>query len=95
MGQPALAHHKLHGTRVLAHHEYDNTWRVYFLDSNVVSQQMSILALSYGWPAYSPRDQRVHDLELVLKGFVRNEVNISGAARMYVHAARLLLKETQ
>ncbi len=52
VNQPSatLPHHKLHGTRVLAHPEYFGTWRVYFLDGDVVSQQMSQLYLSKGWP---------------------------------------------
>lgn len=43
-------HHKLHGTNVLAHPEYDGpTVRVYFLTGNVVSQQVLKNALSHGW----------------------------------------------
>ena len=44
-------HHDLHGTNVLAHLEYDDTMRVYFLSGPVISQQMSRLALSDGWPS--------------------------------------------
>ena len=42
-------HNKLHGTNVLAVHEYDDTYRVYFLRGTVVSQQMLKSALSEGW----------------------------------------------
>lgn len=41
--------HHLHGTNVLAAHEYDDTWRIYFLSGPVVSQQCSGLCLSEGW----------------------------------------------
>ena len=41
--------HDLHGTNVLAVHEYDDTWRIYFLSGNVISHQISRLALSEGW----------------------------------------------
>lgn len=42
-------HNDLHGTNVLAYREYDDTWRVYFLSGDVVSQQMLGQALSPGW----------------------------------------------
>lgn len=42
-------HHDLHGTNVLAYREYDETWRVYFLSGNVISQQMLGRTLSPGW----------------------------------------------
>jgi hypothetical protein len=41
--------HKLHGTNVLAVHEYDSTYCIFFLDGPVVSQQVSRLCLSIGW----------------------------------------------
>ena len=41
--------HHLHGTNVLAHHEYDTTWRVYFLSGPVISQQVFRLQLAEGW----------------------------------------------
>lgn len=41
--------HKLNGTNVLAVHEYDNTFRIYFLNGKVESQQIDGLALSKGW----------------------------------------------
>ena len=41
--------HHLHGTNVLAHHEYDNTWKVYFLSGDVVSMQVQSICLSEGW----------------------------------------------
>jgi hypothetical protein len=43
------AHHALHGTNVLAIHEYDSTWRIYFLSGNTISQQVHKHALSIGW----------------------------------------------
>jgi hypothetical protein len=51
INQPSThqAHHALNGTNVLAVHEYDDTYRVYFLSGPIVSQQMSRLALSKGW----------------------------------------------
>lgn len=58
--------HHLHGCRVLATHEYDDTWRIYFLQGDVISQQISKLALSPGWPTldYAP-DVR----ETILTGY--------------------------
>lgn len=45
--------HHLHGTNVLACHEYDDTWRVYFLNGNLISMQVSFLWLSEGWKKHS------------------------------------------
>lgn len=42
--------HHLHGTRVLAQHEYDDTWQIYFLSGDTISMQASRLCLSEGWP---------------------------------------------
>lgn len=42
--------HKYHGTRVLAMLDYPGTANVYFLDGDVISQQLPTLALSAGWP---------------------------------------------
>ena len=52
INQPSTlqAHHFLHGTKVLAQHEYDDTIRIYFLSGNVVHQQVDRSALSDGWP---------------------------------------------
>lgn len=41
--------HDMHGTNVLAHHEYGDTWRIYFLSGNIVSRQVMRYALSEGW----------------------------------------------
>lgn len=41
--------HHLHGTNVLAAHEYGSTWRVYFLAGNAVSMQVPHATLSKGW----------------------------------------------
>lgn len=41
--------HELHGTNVLAHREYGDTWRMYFLSGDVISSQVDIQALSPGW----------------------------------------------
>jgi hypothetical protein len=41
--------HHLHGTNVLAVHEYDDTWYVCFLSGPVHGQQINKLALSPGW----------------------------------------------
>jgi len=41
--------HHLHGTNVIAITEYGNTWRIYFLSGDVVSQQADGLSLSDGW----------------------------------------------
>jgi hypothetical protein len=43
-------HHALHGTRVLAVHEYNDTYCVFFLSGDTVNQQITKLALSEGWP---------------------------------------------
>lgn len=42
-------HHDLHGTNVLALHEYDDTWMIYFLSGNIVNQQIHGSCLSNGW----------------------------------------------
>lgn len=41
--------HHLHGTNVLAVHEYDDTWSIFFLSGETASQQCSGLCLSNGW----------------------------------------------
>lgn len=41
--------HHLNGVNVLAYRETENTYRVYFLSGDVISQQMPGLALSDGW----------------------------------------------
>jgi hypothetical protein len=43
-------YHNLHGTRVLATAETATVARIYFLEGAVISQQISWLALSDGWP---------------------------------------------
>lgn len=50
-------HHALHGTNVLAQHEYDDTIRIYFLSGDKVSQQVSKLALSEGWRPDTPTSE--------------------------------------
>lgn len=42
-------HHDLHGVNVLAQREYGDTFRVWFLTGDVVSQQMFGSTLSDGW----------------------------------------------
>ena len=42
--------HKWHGVRVLAVHDYDNTWQAFFLSGPVYSMQVLAQALSPGWP---------------------------------------------
>jgi len=42
-------HHALHGTNVLAVHEYDDTFCIFFLSGEVVSQQVFRSVLSPGW----------------------------------------------
>ncbi len=44
-------YHSLHGKRVIALHEYDDTYIVYFLSGDTESQQIARLALSLGWPS--------------------------------------------
>ena len=41
--------HHLHGTNVLAVHEYGDIWRIYFLSGDVPSQRAPRAALSRGW----------------------------------------------
>ena len=41
--------HHLHGVNVLARHDTYKAHRVYFLSGDVVSQQIPITALSFGW----------------------------------------------
>ena len=54
--QPSMSQpfHHLNGTNVLAQHEYDDTMRIYFLEGDVVSQQIPRLALSKGWLKGTP-----------------------------------------
>lgn len=51
INQPSTAQplHRLTGTNVLATHEYDKTWRVYFLSGDVISMQVPQNCLSKGW----------------------------------------------
>jgi hypothetical protein len=49
--------HALHGTNVLAEHEYDDTMRIYFLSGDVISQQVFKSALSEGWRPATPVTQ--------------------------------------
>lgn len=42
-------YHNLHGTNVLAVREYDDTWSVFFLSGEIVSQQVPGSSLSKGW----------------------------------------------
>lgn len=46
--------HHLHGTNVLAVHEYDDTWSIFFLSGDAVSMQASLLWLSDGWRPTQP-----------------------------------------
>lgn len=50
VNQPSTSQpeHALHGTNVLAYHEYGRTWQVFFLD-RPVSRQMLGECLSPGW----------------------------------------------
>lgn len=45
-------YHNLHGTLGLVVHEYDDTFRFYFLSGDTESQQILGLALSEGWPQH-------------------------------------------
>lgn len=50
INQPSTlqTHHDLHGLNVLAVDE-GHTYRVYFLDGDIISMQVNKLALSTGW----------------------------------------------
>lgn len=52
-------YHHLHGTNVLAVHEYGDTYRIFFFEGVVESQQISGLALSPGFHCQtsSPRKE--------------------------------------
>lgn len=41
--------HRLHGTNVLAHREYDGLWRIYFLSGSIISQLAPDSCLACGW----------------------------------------------
>jgi hypothetical protein len=58
VNQPSMLQpfHRLHGVRVLAVAEYDDTMRVYFTSGRVISQQMNRLCLSDGWPETAAPD---------------------------------------
>ncbi len=60
INQPSTSqpNHPLHGVRVLAVQEDDDTARVYFLKGPVVSQQISTAYLSDGWPPTSRTNPR-------------------------------------
>lgn len=45
-------YHHLHGTLVLAFLEYGRTHRVYFLEGDVIDQQLPSDVLSKGWPVH-------------------------------------------
>lgn len=51
INQPSSAQplHKLHGTNVLAVYEGYDTWRVYFLNGETISMEVSELSISDGW----------------------------------------------
>lgn len=51
INQPSTlqSEHDNHGRNVIALHEYDDTFRIYFLDGAVESQQVFGSALSRGW----------------------------------------------
>lgn len=53
VNQPSTrqSHHHLHGERVLAVREHGDTYLIYFLHGDVVSQQIPASALSEGWPS--------------------------------------------
>lgn len=42
-------YHHLHGQQFIAVHDYDNTYRIYFLNGSVISQQITEDALVPGW----------------------------------------------
>lgn len=41
--------HHLNGQNFLVVHEYDDTYRIFFLDGDVIDQQIFGSALSLGW----------------------------------------------
>lgn len=48
--------HHLNGVNVLAVPEYGDTWTIYFLSGDVISQQAPAATLSDGWrPHWTPR----------------------------------------
>jgi len=51
VNQPSIhqPYHHLHGTNVIALFEYGDTWKIYFLSGETISQQISESALSAGW----------------------------------------------
>lgn len=55
INQPSTSqpNHPLHGVRVYAIREDENTSRVYFLKGPVIDQQISTQHLSEGWPPNS------------------------------------------
>jgi len=42
-------YHNLHGTNVLVIHEGGDTYRAYFLNGDIIDQQIHQAALSPGW----------------------------------------------
>lgn len=60
--------HKLHGTNVLARHEYGDTWQIFFLSGDVISKQASKLCLSEGWlpPGHKPSVENSEIVDVVV-----------------------------
>lgn len=72
--------HHLNGTNVLAVHEYDSTYRVYFLSGNKISQQADSLWLSEGWrPTQKLKDHEIREIV----------TQLSLTAKAYSHTQQL------
>lgn len=67
VNQPSAlqTHHSLNGTNVLAQLEHDDTMRVFFLSGDIVSMQMSKLALSPGWIPAKPEPLTAEIVDVV------------------------------
>lgn len=61
-------HHALHGTNVLAQHEYDDTYRVYFLSGRTESMQIFLRHLSPGWNPNNPENLAQHCDNAMIRG---------------------------
>lgn len=59
INQPSILQplHHLHGVNVLAEHEYDDTYKIWFLAGGTVSMQCPRLCLSVGWQTQSPQKE--------------------------------------
>lgn len=80
-------HHALHGTNVLAEHEFGDTMRIYFLSGAVSNQQISKMALSAGWQPAAP-------VETVSQAIMREKSAATFVNKLHLMVANTRVKDT-